>query len=121
MCVHCRLSDCPWSAVFLLSAVELHQLRVAPPTPLTVLNVNYEEVEIQESLDRGAFGEVYVGRWRGNEVAVKVRICPIERGQLLWYSARDNSQRKHTLNVPYTVLHPICDCMYMCFVVHLPP
>ena len=49
-------------------------MHVAPPTPLTVLNVNYEEVEIQEALDRGAFGEVYVGRWRGNEVAVKVRI-----------------------------------------------
>ena len=59
---------------------------MAPPTPLTVLNVNYEEVEIQEALDRGAFGEVYVGRWRGNEVAVKVRI--IQRGQLLWYSSR---------------------------------
>ena len=67
--VHCRR----WFDIS-LSAVELHQLHVAPPTPLTVLNVNYEEVEIQEALDRGAFGEVYVGRWRGNEVAVKVRI-----------------------------------------------
>lgn len=60
---------------------------MAPPTPLTVLNVNYEEVEMQQSLDRGAFGEVYVGRWRGNEVAVKVRMCPIERVHLLWYSS----------------------------------
>ena len=50
---------------------------MAPPTPLTVLNVNYEEVEILQSLDRGAFGEVYVGRWRGNEVAVKVRMFSV--------------------------------------------
>ena len=68
-------------------------MRVAPPTPLTVLNVNYEEVEIQEALDRGAFGEVYVGRWRGNEVAVKVRI-------------REDSCYGILLDVPYTVLHP---------------
>ena len=38
----------------------------------TALNVVYGEVEVEEVLDKGAFGEVCRGRWRGNEVAVKV-------------------------------------------------
>lgn len=38
----------------------------------TALNVVYSEVAVKEVLDKGAFGEVYRGSWRGNEVAVKV-------------------------------------------------
>ncbi|CAI8048434.1 Activin receptor type-1B [Geodia barretti] len=38
----------------------------------TALNVVYSEVVVQETLDRGAFGEVCRSTWRGNDVAVKV-------------------------------------------------
>ena len=38
----------------------------------TTLNVPYHEISLGDALDRGAFGEVYRGSWRGNEVAVKV-------------------------------------------------
>ena len=36
------------------------------------LNIPIEEVQFGASLDRGAFGEVYHGFWRDNEVAIKV-------------------------------------------------
>ncbi|CAI8048431.1 Probable serine/threonine-protein kinase SIS8 [Geodia barretti] len=38
----------------------------------TALNVVYSEVVVQETLDRGAFGEVCRSTWRGNDVAVKL-------------------------------------------------
>ena len=38
----------------------------------SALNVAYDEITFGRALDRGAFGEVYCGQWRGNEVAVKV-------------------------------------------------
>lgn len=38
----------------------------------SALNVPYEEITFRHALDRGAFGEVYCGQWRGNEVAIKV-------------------------------------------------
>ena len=38
----------------------------------STLNVPYEEIIFKQALDRGAFGEVYCGQWRGNEVAIKV-------------------------------------------------
>ena len=43
------------------------------------LNIPYHEVQIGKSLDRGAFGEVYHGFWRDNEVAVKVSVHNIWR------------------------------------------
>ncbi len=39
---------------------------------LSALHVNFTEIEMGPSLDRGAFGEVFKGRWRGNDIAVKV-------------------------------------------------
>lgn len=42
----------------------------------TALNVAYSEVAVQEELDRGAFGAVCRGNWRGNNVAVKVHNIP---------------------------------------------
>lgn len=38
----------------------------------SALNIPYNEVEFGRALDRGAFGEVYRGVWRGNDVAIKV-------------------------------------------------
>ena len=40
------------------------------------LNVPFTEIRMGRSLDRGAFGEVYHGFWRDNEVAVKVSTYP---------------------------------------------
>ena len=37
-----------------------------------VLNIPFNEIHMGRSLDRGAFGEVFHGVWRDNEVAVKV-------------------------------------------------
>ncbi len=39
---------------------------------LSALHVDFDEIEMGPSLDRGAFGEVFKGRWRGNDIAVKV-------------------------------------------------
>ena len=39
----------------------------------SALNVPYQEITFRHALDRGAYGEVYCGQWRGNEVAVKVK------------------------------------------------
>lgn len=36
------------------------------------LNIPFSEVKFGKTLDRGAFGEVYCGLWRGNDVAIKV-------------------------------------------------
>ena len=38
----------------------------------TALNVVYSDILMREELDRGAFGEVCRGSWRGNDVAIKV-------------------------------------------------
>lgn len=38
----------------------------------SALNIPYKEIEFGRALDRGAFGEVYYGLWRGNDVAIKV-------------------------------------------------
>ena len=38
----------------------------------STLNIPYAEVKFGRALDRGAFGEVYSGVWRGNDVAIKV-------------------------------------------------
>jgi serine/threonine protein kinase len=52
---------------------ELGKIEEQRTLPLgTALNVVYGEVEVEEVLDKGAFGEVCRGRWRGNEVAVKL-------------------------------------------------
>ena len=42
---------------------------------LSALHVNYGEIEVGASLDRGAFGEVFKGVWRGNDIALKVCVC----------------------------------------------
>ena len=36
------------------------------------LSIPLQEIQFEEPLDRGAFGEVFRGYWRGNEVAIKV-------------------------------------------------
>lgn len=38
----------------------------------STLNIPYNEIEFGRALDRGAFGEVYYGLWRANDVAIKV-------------------------------------------------
>jgi hypothetical protein len=43
---------------------------VASTTSLSWI-IDYEELEIQEVIGTGGFGEVYKGLWRGTEVAVK--------------------------------------------------
>ena len=56
---------------------------MSPATPsqagsgrvLSALHVNFSEIAMGQSLDRGAFGEVFHGRWRGNDIAVKVGGC----------------------------------------------
>lgn len=69
----------------------------------TTLNVNYSDIEVGEPLDRGAFGEVYRGKWKGNVVAVKVKtshilyytytamcahtVCSLPHQQLQWKNA----------------------------------
>ena len=53
---------------------DLLPIRVLPLG--TALNVVYSEVVVQETLDRGAFGEVCRSTWRGNDVAVKVVCTP---------------------------------------------
>lgn len=45
----------------------------------SALNIPYDEVEFGQALDRGAFGEVYCGLWRGNDVAIKVCIASVVR------------------------------------------
>jgi len=37
----------------------------------SVLDIPYNDIVLDELIDSGAFGEVYMGRWHGNRVAVK--------------------------------------------------
>lgn len=39
---------------------------------VSALNIPHGEINFGPALDRGAFGEVYCGSWRGNDVAIKV-------------------------------------------------
>ena len=64
------ISQVPTCCTDYITPGDLLPIRVLPLG--TALNVVYSEVVVQETLDRGAFGEVCRSTWRGNDVAVKV-------------------------------------------------
>ncbi len=67
-----------------LHTAQLASIGVRPGSPqsrqarvLSALHVDFSEIEMGPSLDRGAFGEVFRGYWKGNDIAVKVIYVPI--------------------------------------------
>ena len=55
----------------------------------SVLDIPYSDIEIDEVIDSGAFGEVYTARWHGNRVAVKIL-----RGAQITEKSRASFQRE---------------------------
>lgn len=63
------------SCSFLLSLLPLNRFlsaRISPGLPLLVQRTIARTIILQESIGKGRFGEVWRGKWRGEEVAVKI-------------------------------------------------
>ncbi|KAL6082173.1 hypothetical protein STEG23_027348 [Scotinomys teguina] len=56
-------------------------------SPLLVRRKIARTIELQESIGKGQFGEVWRGKWRGGEVAVKI---VSSREEHLWFRETDH-------------------------------
>ncbi len=48
------------------------ELQNAWPDPLTVLQINWKDLNVQKQIGEGSFGKVYLAKWRETTVAAKV-------------------------------------------------
>ena len=49
-----------------------HAVAFLPVTPECLMQVNFEQMQIQRQIGEGSFGKVYLAKWKETTVAVKI-------------------------------------------------
>uniref|UniRef100_A0AAQ4QMU6 Mitogen-activated protein kinase kinase kinase 7 n=1 Tax=Gasterosteus aculeatus aculeatus TaxID=481459 RepID=A0AAQ4QMU6_GASAC len=66
-----------WAAIMSLTLPSADILETPPGYPFE--EINYEDIEVEEVVGRGAFGVVCKAKWKGNDVAIKTIESESER------------------------------------------